>query len=81
MSVLPTVAPHTPTGLRITSPRTPRTMRTFTPRHDSGEWDEQTRLGGAAKVPVMFKRLFKFSQMDFELAAWQLTYLCIAPRR
>jgi len=56
-------------------------MRTFNPRHNSGEWDEQARLGGAAKVPVMFRRLFKFSQMDFELAAWQLTYLCIAPRR
>ncbi|QRV81663.1 UNC-50 family protein [Ceratobasidium sp. AG-Ba] len=81
MSVLPTVAPHTPTGLRITSPRTPRTMRTFNPRQHSGEWDDQTRFGGSAKVPVMFKRLFKFSQMDFELAAWQLTYLCVAPRR
>ncbi|TFK41449.1 UNC-50 [Crucibulum laeve] len=29
----------------------------------------------------MFRRLHRFQQMDFELAAWQLTYLCIAPRR
>jgi len=30
---------------------------------------------------MIFKRLFKFSQMDWELAAWQLTWLCIAPKR
>ncbi|KZP17485.1 UNC-50-like protein, partial [Athelia psychrophila] len=34
-----------------------------------------------SRVPVMFRRLTKFSQMDFELAAWQLTYLCLAPKR
>ncbi|KAI0253358.1 UNC-50-like protein [Lactifluus subvellereus] len=33
------------------------------------------------RVPVIFRRLLKFQQMDFELAAWQLTYLCIAPKR
>jgi len=32
-------------------------------------------------MPVIFKRLHRFQQMDFELAAWQLTYLCLAPRR
>ncbi|KAJ7056244.1 UNC-50 [Mycena amicta] len=35
----------------------------------------------AARIPVIFRRLHRFHQMDFELAAWQLTYLCIAPRR
>ncbi|KZS97176.1 UNC-50 protein [Sistotremastrum niveocremeum HHB9708] len=35
----------------------------------------------AARVPPIFRRLLKFQQMDFELAAWQLTYLCLAPRR
>ncbi|KIP11852.1 hypothetical protein PHLGIDRAFT_62907 [Phlebiopsis gigantea 11061_1 CR5-6] len=29
----------------------------------------------------MFRRLLRFHQMDFELAAWQLTYLCLAPKR
>ncbi|KIM73995.1 hypothetical protein PILCRDRAFT_80534 [Piloderma croceum F 1598] len=29
----------------------------------------------------MFRRLHRFHQMDFELAAWQLTYLCLAPKR
>ncbi|KAF9259136.1 UNC-50-like protein [Marasmius fiardii PR-910] len=33
------------------------------------------------RVPLMFRRLHRFKQMDFEQAAWQLTYLCIAPRR
>ncbi|PPQ72386.1 hypothetical protein CVT26_006746 [Gymnopilus dilepis] len=33
------------------------------------------------RVPVIFRRLHRFQQMDFELAAWQLTYLCLAPRR
>ncbi|KAF7323611.1 hypothetical protein MKEN_00581600 [Mycena kentingensis (nom. inval.)] len=35
----------------------------------------------SARIPVIFRRLHRFHQMDFELAAWQLTYLCISPRR
>ncbi|EPT05753.1 hypothetical protein FOMPIDRAFT_1111164 [Fomitopsis schrenkii] len=33
------------------------------------------------RMPVMFRRLTRFQQMDFELAAWQLTYLCLSPKR
>ncbi|EIW74352.1 UNC-50-like protein [Coniophora puteana RWD-64-598 SS2] len=33
------------------------------------------------RVPLIFRRLHRFQQMDFELAFWQLTYLCLAPRR
>jgi hypothetical protein len=33
------------------------------------------------RLPVMFRRFHRFHQMDFELAAWQLTYLCLAPKR
>ncbi|EJF56563.1 UNC-50-like protein [Dichomitus squalens] len=33
------------------------------------------------RVPVIFRRLHRFQQMDFEQAAWQLTYLCLAPKR
>jgi len=33
------------------------------------------------RVPLIFRRLHRFHQMDFELAAWQLTYLCLSPRR
>ncbi|KAL9709826.1 hypothetical protein Ac2012v2_006880 [Leucoagaricus gongylophorus] len=32
-------------------------------------------------IPVIFRRIHRLQQMDFELAAWQLTYLCLAPRR
>ncbi|GBE89167.1 Protein GMH1 homolog [Sparassis crispa] len=35
----------------------------------------------STRVPVIFRRLLRFQQMDFELAAWQLTYLCLAPKR
>ncbi|EIN09032.1 UNC-50-like protein [Punctularia strigosozonata HHB-11173 SS5] len=34
-----------------------------------------------SRVPLIFKRLTRIQSMDFELAAWQLTYLCIAPKR
>jgi len=32
------------------------------------------------RVPLVLRRMIRVSHMDFELAAWQLTYLCIAPR-
>ncbi|KAI9568003.1 UNC-50 [Boletus coccyginus] len=32
-------------------------------------------------LPLIFRRLHRFQQMDFELALWQLSYLCLAPRR
>ncbi|KZT18939.1 UNC-50-like protein [Neolentinus lepideus HHB14362 ss-1] len=37
--------------------------------------------GMSNRVPLIFRRLLRFHQMDFELAAWQLTYLCLAPKR
>ncbi|KAF5351038.1 hypothetical protein D9756_008316 [Leucocoprinus leucothites] len=40
-----------------------------------------SRSAGQFRIPIIFKRLHRFQQMDFELAAWQLTYLCLAPRR
>ncbi|KAH9930492.1 UNC-50-like protein [Epithele typhae] len=33
------------------------------------------------KLPPIFRRIHRFQQMDFEQAAWQLTYLCLAPKR
>ncbi|KAF2087204.1 UNC-50 [Saccharata proteae CBS 121410] len=33
------------------------------------------------KMPRFFKRLFKFPQMDFELAVWEMTSLIIAPKK
>ncbi|EJT99298.1 UNC-50-like protein [Dacryopinax primogenitus] len=36
---------------------------------------------GWTRLPPMFRRMLRFQHMDFELALWQLTYLCIAPRK
>ncbi|KAI9314496.1 UNC-50-like protein [Dichotomocladium elegans] len=32
-------------------------------------------------IPLIIRRLFRFPQMDFEFALWQMGYLVIAPRR
>lgn len=32
-------------------------------------------------MPRFFKRLFKFPQMDFETAVWEMTHLMIAPKK
>lgn len=32
-------------------------------------------------MPRFFKRLFKFPQMDFEMAVWEMTSLVIAPKK
>jgi len=32
-------------------------------------------------MPRFFKRLFKFPQMDFEMAIWEMTSLIIAPKK
>jgi len=37
--------------------------------------------GGWTRLPPIFRRMLRFQHMDFELALWQLTYLCIAPRK
>ncbi|KAH7908640.1 UNC-50 [Hygrophoropsis aurantiaca] len=40
-----------------------------------------TPVSVSNRVPIIFRRLHRFQQMDFELALWQLSYLCLAPRR
>lgn len=32
-------------------------------------------------MPRFFKRLFKFPQMDFEMAIWEMMSLMIAPKK
>ncbi|KAI0646653.1 UNC-50-like protein [Trametes meyenii] len=49
-----------------------------TPQLNGGQYRSST---ASNRVPVLFRRLTRFHQMDFELAAWQLTYLCISPKR
>jgi hypothetical protein len=33
------------------------------------------------RMPRFFKRLFKFPQMDFEMAIWEIMSLIIAPKK
>ncbi|KAF8579534.1 UNC-50-like protein [Ramaria rubella] len=63
--LLPTSQPSTPNGSNFQFGR---------PSYASSS-------SNTARIPAIFRRLHKFHQMDFEMAAWQLTYLCIAPRR
>ncbi|CEJ56829.1 Putative Integral membrane protein [Penicillium brasilianum] len=37
--------------------------------------------GSNVRMPRFFKRLFKFPQMDFEMAIWEMTSLLIAPKK
>lgn len=37
--------------------------------------------GASIRMPRFFKRLFKFPQMDFEMAIWEMTSLLIAPKK
>ena len=32
-------------------------------------------------MPLFLQRIWRFRQMDFEMAIWQMLWLCIAPRR
>ncbi|KAF8503921.1 UNC-50-like protein [Gautieria morchelliformis] len=61
--------------LPVSAPTTPN-GQSFHFDHPSTEY-----TSNANRIPAIFRRLHKFHQMDFEMAAWQLTYLCIAPRR
>ena len=48
-------------------------------RYGSSAGFSGTRAGNRGKL--LLKRITRLPQMDFELAIWQLTYLCFAPRR
>ncbi|KAH8688853.1 putative integral membrane protein [Talaromyces proteolyticus] len=39
------------------------------------------RGASSIRMPRFFKRLFKFPQMDFEMAIWEMTSLLIAPKK
>ncbi|EMC99962.1 hypothetical protein BAUCODRAFT_145293 [Baudoinia panamericana UAMH 10762] len=39
------------------------------------------RRNSTMRVPAFFRRLFKFTSMDFETAVWEMTHLVIAPKK
>lgn len=49
------------------------------PRRRSFKSDRS--LLATISAPIYLKRLFRFGQMDFELALWQMSWLCVAPRK
>ncbi|KAL4733392.1 UNC-50 [Aspergillus similis] len=40
-----------------------------------------SRGSNTIRMPRFFKRMFKFPQMDFEMAIWEMTSLMIAPKK
>ncbi|RIB05493.1 UNC-50-like protein [Gigaspora rosea] len=59
-------------------------LPTTTPRssfHDEMHYKRRRPTYWTASIPLFLRRLFRFPQMDFEFALWQMLYLCIAPRR
>ncbi|KIW69636.1 hypothetical protein PV04_05502 [Phialophora macrospora] len=56
--------------------------RISTPRQYGGPHFGATAAGRSdMRMPRFFKRLFKFPQMDFEMAVWEMTHLLIAPKK
>ncbi|KAF4556210.1 UNC-50-like protein [Elsinoe fawcettii] len=55
------------------------------PRHNSNASNfggvSSSRRQTSIRMPRFFKRLFKFPQMDFEMAIWEMTSLIIAPKK
>ena len=57
-----------------------------TPRQHGAVNFGSTSLGGSGRqeglrMPRFFKRLFKFPQMDFEMAIWEMWSLLVAPKK
>ncbi|KIV96775.1 hypothetical protein PV10_00596 [Exophiala mesophila] len=57
--------------------------RIATPRQYGGSHFGATgdRRPSDMRMPRFFKRLFKFPQMDFEMAVWEMTHLLVAPKK
>ncbi|KAJ5469475.1 hypothetical protein N7539_009093, partial [Penicillium diatomitis] len=53
------------------------------PRQHAGpaQFGATPSRGTNMRMPRFFKRLFKFPQMDFEMAIWEMTTLVIAPKK
>ena len=57
-----------------------------TPRQHGGVAFASGSSGGRGqqeglRMPRFFKRLFKFPQMDFEMAIWEMWSLLVAPKK
>ena len=51
------------------------------PTFGSQPASRNARTSKGVQMPRFFKRLFKFPQMDFEMAVWEMMSLIIAPKK
>lgn len=82
MSLLPTTSHGLPASYRASSPL----MGVQGDGGALGRGSAAKHVGARgktalAKLRLLLRRSANFKQMDFELAAWQMTYLFVAPRR
>ena len=49
--------------------------------YNSSMTNNKSRASATAKRQKFFRRIFKFRQMDFEYAFWQMLYLFVSPQK
>ncbi|KAH9814327.1 UNC-50 [Melampsora americana] len=87
MGLLPTSVSHSTSAIplpRSNSPATGGSYAHHAHATSSTALNSGRSKGGLEKMRKMLGKLVRPSRwptMDFELAAWQMTYLCVAPRR
>ncbi|KAI5855256.1 UNC-50 family-domain-containing protein, partial [Tricharina praecox] len=60
----------------------PPNRSTFSPHSTAPRYTTAgARERSAMRLPVFFRRIFKYPQMDFEVAIWEMTSLIIAPKK
>ncbi|CAG5120938.1 unnamed protein product [Candidula unifasciata] len=65
----------------VSSPLSPFLRSSSNGSTTSGSHKRDAHLTATAKRHKYFRRLFKFRQMDFEYAFWQMIYLFISPQK
>ena len=70
---------------KVSPPASPQPSQTITlsapSQNGTDSRKQQTRHTAAAKRQKYIRRIFRFHQMDFEYAFWQMLYLIIAPQK
>jgi len=60
----------------ISSDRSP-----YSPHRSYNRYKLQSFSKKLQWIPIYFRRIMNYPQMDFELALWQMLYLCLSPKR
>jgi len=62
----------------ISSDLSPHSYSSYRPydRYKYHSWTKKLQW-----IPIYFRRIMNYPQMDFELALWQMLYLCLSPKR